>query len=327
MHKPINGIICLMISIVVPAYNEQESLEPFFTVLIGAIKKLTKSYEIIFVDDGSTDDTLNILKEISERNSFMRIFSFRRNRGKSEALTLGFQVAKGEYVVTLDADLQDRPGEIGKLLTKIHEGYDIVSGWRKDRKDAKKMLFASRIFNSLARRVWGINLHDYNCGLKVYSREAAKSLRLYGGMHRFIPLLCYENGFKVTEVVVEHDKRRFGYSKYSFSKVWKDLPDMFTVLFLMRYAKRPLHFFGTIGGLLIMIGIAILLYLLSVQLHGHSIGRRPLLFAGFFSVISGLEVFFTGFLEDLILHISHESSSATQELEKYLKYTNDYLPT
>src|SRR3972149_8599909 len=259
-----------MLSAVVPVFNEEESLDKFYPRLASVLPKLDKEYEIIFVDDGSQDKTLELLKELEKKDKNVRVFSFRRNHGKAEALTFGFQKTKGDFVVTLDADLQDRPEEIENLLQKAKEGFDLVSGWRKNRKDSIYMKFPSKVFNFLMSAFWGVHLHDYNCGLKLYSKTAAKSLDLYGGMHRFIPLLVSEKGFEVTEIPVVHEPRRFGKSKYGFSKVFKDIPDMFTILFLTKYAKRPLHFFGLTGGILSAIGSLILLYLTIIHFMGES---------------------------------------------------------
>jgi len=307
-----------MISAVVSAFNEEESLEAFYKVLIPNLSKLDKKYEVIFVDDGSTDNTLKILKNFEAKNSNVRIFSFRKNRGKAEALTAGFQTANGDFIVTLDADLQDRPEEIRNLVEKQKEGFDLVSGWRKDRKDALKTKLSSKLFNFILSAFWGVHLHDYNCGLKLYTKEAAKSLNLYGGMHRFIPLLASEKGFNVTELAVRHEKRTFGKSKYGFSKIFRDIPDMFTMLFLTKYAKRPLHFFAIIGGVLFLIGFFILLYLSILHFMGQAIGTRPLLTFGMLLVLAGFQVVFTGFLADLILHTSEKNN--INSFDKELKY-------
>lgn len=308
-----------MISAVIPAYNEEESIEAFFEVLVPNLSKLDKSNEIIFVDDGSIDKTLEILKVLEAKNKNVKILSFRQHKGKAEALTAGFQAAKGDLIVTLDADLQDRPEEIQNLIKKQKEGFDMVSGWRKYRKDPLKTRLSSKLFNFLMSAFWGVNLHDYNCGLKLYTKEAAQSVSLYGGMHRFIPLLVSEKGFNVTEIPVVHERRKFGKSKYGFSKIFKDIPDMFTILFLSKYAKRPLHFFGAIGGLLFIIGLFILLYLSIIHFMGQSIGERPLLTFGILLVLAGFQVLFTGFLADLILHISEKNNgySNSQEGLKY----------
>lgn len=308
-----------MISIVVPLYNEEESVGALYREIIKSLKD--HEYQILFIDDGSTDRSLAILKEIEKKDRNIRIYSFRKNNGKAEALTFGFQRVQGNYVITLDADLQDKPKEIFKLLEKAKEGnWDLVCGWRKERKDPIRKIISSKLFNRLVSVFWGLKLHDYNCGLKFYSKEAAKSLNLYGGMHRFIPLLAHEQGFRVTEVAVEHDKRKYGKSKYGFSKIWRDLPDMFTILFLTKYGRKPLHFFATVGGIFLFFGILILIYLSIIHFQGHAIGRRPLLFLGMLLIISGLQVLFTGFLADLIINVSSK-----QQRDSTIKYSSENL--
>jgi glycosyltransferase involved in cell wall biosynthesis len=315
-----NGKIAGMLSIVVPVFNEEESLMAFFAELEKEIKKLHEPFEVVFVDDGSTDGSFALLRELEKKEKNVRVFSFRKNQGKAEALTAGFQKAKGDTIVTLDADLQDQPSEIQKLIAKQrNEGFDAVSGWRKNRKDKSKMVIISRIFNFFAGDFFGVNLHDYNCGLKIYTAEAAKSLRLYGGLHRFIPLLLHQQGFTVDEVVVEHQPRKYGKSKYGFSKVFKDLPDMFTMLFLAKYTKRPLHFFGTVGGLLTFAGFAIFCYLSALRFFfDQSIGNRPLLLFSVFMMLSGFQIFFTGFLAELFTSFSQKDN-----LHFPLKYSSD----
>ena len=298
-----------MISYVVPVFNEEESLVHFYDALMDVAPSLDKSFEIIFVDDGSTDRSLEILQSLAKHGQHVKVFSFRRNLGKAEALTFGFMKAEGDYIVTLDADLQDKPSEIHKLLAKAKEGVEVVCGWRKDRKDKSKMVIISKMFNGLMGYFFGLDIHDYNCGLKLYTKEAAKSLRLYGGMHRFIPMLLSQQGFIVDEVAVHHEVRKFGTSKYGFSKLWTDLPDIFSMLFLAKYSKRPLHFFGIVGGSLSLVGILILGYLTILRLMGESIGTRPLLTFGMLLVVVGFQIFFTGFLADLMINISRNKES------------------
>jgi len=312
-----------MISAVIPVFNEYESLPHFLPELQKALQKLDKQYEILFIDDGSTDGSLEFLKKASQRDKKIKLFSFRKNQGKSEALTLGFQMAKGEYIVTLDADLQDRPEEIQTLYKKAREGYDLVCGWRKKRKDPIQKVISSRLFNFFASIFWGLQLHDYNCGLKLYTSDAAKSLRLYGGMHRFIPLLVFGEGFIVTEVAVAHSERAYGKSKYGFSKLWKDLPDILTMLFLTKYGRRPLHFFGMLGGILSFIGIIVLIYLSFVHFSGHSIGTRPLLFLGIVLLLAGLQVLVAGFLADLFLNTMTRFSTVDHATHFRLRYRSD----
>lgn len=314
-----------MISIIVPVMNEEESLANFYERLKAVLPSFGHDHEIIFVDDGSTDNSLEMLKELAEKDKTIRIFSFRRNQGKAEALTLGFQQAKGDIVVTLDADLQDKPEEIYKLIEKMQEGYEVVSGWRKDRKDKAKMRVISKLFNIFMGIVWGVKLHDYNCGLKSYTNEAAKSLHLYGGMHRFIPLLVSQQGFSVTEIPVVHEVRKFGKSKYGFSKIFKDLPDMFTILFLTKYGRRPLHFFAAVGSILFVVGLGIFLYLwlgLQVLLH-ESIGRRPLFFVSLIMMLAGLQTSFFGFLADLMINLTRTPQLTEEGIHHFLRFNSD----
>ncbi len=315
-----------MISFVIPLFNEEESLEAFYQELLPVLPSLDPKYEIIFVDDGSKDNSLSILKSFADKDKHVRIFSFRRNLGKAEALTFGFSKAEGEYIVTLDADLQDQPSEIKKLLDKAKEGIDLVSGWRKNRQDTKNTVLSSKIFNSFVGIFLGLKLHDYNCGLKVYTSEAAKSLYLYGGMHRFIPLLVYQQGFTVTEMAVKHQERKFGQSKYAQGalKILQNLPDIFTMLFLAKFGKRPLHFFGVVGGIVFLIGLIIFLYLFGLRLEGQVIGRRPLFFTSILLISSGLQVLFTGFLADLMINIAHAPKLLDEgNLNFPLKYSTD----
>ena len=313
-----------MLSVVVPAYNEAARLGKNLPLIFKFLNRHNIDSEVIVVDDGSTDKSLEILKTFEEKDKNVRVYSFRKNLGKSEALTYGFMQAKGDYVVTLDADLQDQPSEISKLLAKAGEGIEVVCGWRKDRKDKSNMKFISKIFNNVLKKLFGLDIHDYNCGLKVYTKEAAKSLRLYGGLHRFIPLLAYQQGFAVDEVAVHHEPRKFGKSKYGFSKVWKDLPDIFSVVFLANFSKRPLHFFGPVGGVIFFTGVIVFTYLSLIWLQGESIGTRPLFFVSIFLILGGLQILFTGFLADLIINIAHTQRTANESLLHFpLKYKSD----
>ncbi len=309
-----------MLSIVVPVFNEEESLKNFYLELTKVTQSLKENYEVLFIDDGSKDRSLEILKNLADKNKNVRVFSFRRNLGKSEALTVGFSKAKGDYIVTLDADLQDKPSEIPKFIELNKKGIDLVCGWRKNRKDKKKMLVISKLFNKIMNLAFGLKIHDYNCGLKSYTSDLAKSLSLYGGLHRFIPLLAVQNGFTVDELVVEHDVRRFGKSKYGFSKIFKDVPDLFTMFFLAKYSKRPLHFFGFIGGGFAFLGFIVLSYLSYLRFHGETIGDRPLLLLGILLFITGLQIFFTGFLADLMINVFQSKSNT--ETTFPLKYSS-----
>lgn len=314
-----------MISIIVPARDEEEGITAFYTELMNYLPEVSKDYEVIFVDDGSTDKTLSILKSLAQKNHHIRVFSFKRNRGKADALAYGFFHAKGETIITMDADLQDKPSQLQKFVGKHNEGADVVCGWRKERKDKQKMVVISRFFNYLIGVLFGLKLHDIDCGFKLFSKEAVDQLYIYGGLYRFIPLLLYQEGYDVGEVIVEHEARTYGKSKYGFSKVWKNLPDLFTMFFLAKYRNRPLHFFGVIGGLFLVVGFIILLYLTYIHTFLHqSIYRRPIMFGGILLVISGFQVFFTGFLADLMINLSYSSPGEANSPQSFpLKYSSD----
>lgn len=313
-----------MISVIVPAKDEGEGIQAFYDEMMKVMPGIDKEYEIIFIDDGSTDNTLEVLKSFVPKNKRIRVFSFKRNRGKADALAYAFAQVKGDVVITMDADLQDKPSQIEKFIAKHKAGSDVVCGWRKHRKDKSKMVIISKFFNWLNGKLFGLHLHDIDCGFKLFTTEAAKSLHIYGGLYRFIPLMLHEKGFVVDEVVVEHEVRKYGHSKYGFSKVFKSLPDLFTMIFLIKYSKRPLHFFGVVGGLLVLIGAILLFSLWIYQLQGHSIGQRPALIFGMLLVISGLQTFFTGFLADLIINLSHATGSSKNEEARFpLKYASE----
>ncbi len=300
------------LSIVIPIYNEEESVRALVKEIETSIAPLKKEYEIIFVDDGSTDETLPILKSLAKEKKYIKILSHRRNLGKSNALTHGFERAEGEYVATLDADLQDNPAEILILLSYLidHE-YDLVTGWRYTRQDTNAIKSVSRIANSVILKSFKLDIHDLNCGLKVYHRDAAKDLNLYGGLHRFIPIILSEMGYRVSEHKVENRARKFGYSKYKASKVLTDLPDLATIYFLTKFTDKPLHFFGRIGMIPFLVGTVVLLYLSFIRLFlDKSIGTRPLLTFGVLLVIFGMQLILTGLLGDLIVNINHRRTRA-----------------
>jgi len=296
-------------SIVIPVLNEEESLSALLKQISDAFSEVKKTYEIIFIDDGSTDRTFEILKKESNKNENIRLISLRRNLGKSPALTLGFQKARGELVVMMDADLQDDPFEIKKLAAKMDEGYDLVSGWRETRRDSIVKVISSKFFNSLMSNLFNVKVHDLNCGLKLMKNDVAKELFLYGGMHRFITIISKELGFKVAEAPIKHHARRFGKSKYKSTKILTDIPDLMTIYFLTKYTKRPLHFFIKIGFPIAFLGSAALFYLLIVKLFGQSIGDRPLLIFGVLFVITGFQIMLTGLIADLIVNFNRKEIS------------------
>ncbi len=297
------------LSIVIPIYNEEENLPILYEKLKKVLDELGKSYEIIFVNDGSTDRSWDIIKELSEKDPHVVGVNFRRNFGQTAAMSAGFDIARGEVIITMDGDLQNDPEDIPKLLDKMKEGYDIVSGWRKDRKDDfLSRTLPSRIANWLISRVTGVHLHDYGCSLKAYRAEVAKSLDYYGEMHRFLPALSKAVGAKVTELPVRHHPRIYGKSKYGISRTFKVLLDLILVKFLLDYRTKPLRVLGGTGAVLFLIGALSLLYLVFLKLFfGQDIGTRPLLIFGTLFVLSGIQLISTGIVAELLTRTYYES--------------------
>ena len=293
------------LSIVIPAYNESESLPVLLQQLQGILKTYALSAEVIFINDGSTDTTAEVLNALTAEAALrVHVIHFRRNCGKAAALTAGFQKASGDIVITMDADLQDDPAEIPKLLETLETGhYDIVSGWKYPRKDPLEKRAFSFVFNRVTAMFTGVKLHDMNCGFKAYRAEVVKELYLYGDLHRYIPILAHQAGFCVGEVKVKHHERRFGVSKYGLKRIPKGFFDLLTVLFLTKYLKRPLHVFGTIGGIVAGIGGLIGLYLAILWVIKGGIGFRPLLMLSVLMVILGMQFFSIGLLGELVIQV------------------------
>jgi glycosyltransferase involved in cell wall biosynthesis len=311
------------LSIVVPIYNEEDSLAELLRAIEQAMAPLGVTYEILFVDDGSTDGTLEKSRSLAQANDRLRIFSFRRNLGKSMALLCGFHYARGEYILTMDADLQDDPGNLARMHEQMRAtGADVVSGWRAQRQDNVVKRMSSRLFNRLmVRLLFGVSFRDMNSGLKLYRSQVARELPLYGGMHRFIPLLATELGYKVEECPVSHGERKYGRSKYSPAKVFTEMPDLLTIFFLIKYRTRPLHFFGKAGSFLIAVGLLCLGYLTVQWFLDIPIGTRPLLAFGVLLVIVGGQTVFAGLLADLIVNLSRDPRQ-----EFPLKFASDNPP-
>ena len=288
------------ISIVVPLFNEEESLAELHAKISEVMAGLGKSYEICFVDDGSTDKSFEVLENLHRNDPHVSVFQFEKNFGKSIALAYGFHMVKGEYVITMDADLQDDPAEIPKLIEKIDEGFDLVSGWKKKRNDPLNKTLPSRFFNAVTRWTTGIRIHDFNCGLKIYRKKVVKKLRLYGELHRYIPVLAHFVGYKVGEIVVKHHPRKFGKTKFGLSRFLNGFFDLFTVLFLSKYVSRPLHLFGLLGLFFFLIGVSIHLYLTVLWFMGTGIGGRPLFFLGILLTILGIQFGSIGLLGEMI---------------------------
>lgn len=290
------------ISVVIPLYNEKESLEPLYRELTETLEGLGYGYEIIFVNDGSADGSAAVLSQICAQDSRVRTLHFRRNFGKAAALTEGFKEAKGDIIFTLDADLQDDPKEIPNFLAKLSEGYDLVSGWKFRRLDPVSKTLPSKLFNKVASMTTGVQLHDFNCGFKAYRREVLDNVRIYGELHRYIPALAYGSGFKVAEIKINHRARKFGKSKYGIARFSRGLLDLVTVLFITRYTKKPLHLFGSLGLMLLFIGMAINAYLTVIWLMGEGIGGRPLLMLGVLLMILGVQFVSHGLLAEMVAH-------------------------
>jgi glycosyltransferase involved in cell wall biosynthesis len=299
-----------IISIVIPLLDERENLVPLYSDLQEVLESNNLSYEIIFIDDGSTDGSDHVLEELHAKDARVKVVQFRKNFGKAAALSAGFEKAVGDVVITMDADLQDNPKEIMRFLEKIEEGYDLVSGWKKVRHDPIAKTLPSRIFNNVVSRITRLKMHDINCGFKAYRKEAIEELNLYGELHRFIPTLVSWRGFKVAEIEVEHSRRKYGKSKYGVERLAKGFFDLLTVLLLTKYSKRPLHFFGTAGMILSGTGFLILAYLSILWFLGLGpIGTRPLLFFGILLLIFGLQVATTGLIGELITRSFHKKGS------------------
>jgi glycosyltransferase involved in cell wall biosynthesis len=291
------------ISVVIPMLNEEESLPELIARLEGVLEKQTRGrYEVIFIDDGSTDSSYEIIRRHNRKNNRIQGIRFRRNYGKSAALAVAFAQARNEVVITMDADLQDDPSEIPNLVNKLAEGYDLVSGWKKKRNDPLEKRIPSKFFNAVTSFVSGIKLHDFNCGLKAYRRDVVKTVNVYGEMHRYIPALAFWEGFRIAEIPVQHHARKFGVSKFGFSRYFKGFLDLLTVVFTTRYVKRPLHLFGTLGALFALTGIVIDT-VLSIEwfMNQTSLSNRPLLFMGIALIIVGVQLISIGLIGELIV--------------------------
>jgi len=288
------------ISIVIPLFNEEESLGELMQQIQDALHAHT--YEVLFVDDGSTDESWNVIQDLTTKYDAVRGISLGVNQGKSYALQAGFNEVQGRYVVTMDADLQDDPAEILEMIARLEEGYDLVSGWKKERFDPISKTIPSKFFNWVTRRAAGIQLHDFNCGLKAYRSEVLKHIQLYGELHRYIPFLAKRAGFgKITEQVVQHRARKYGTTKFGLSRFINGFLDLITILFVQKYLQKPMHFFGTIGVLFMAIGSVINVYLAAIKIFlNQGIGDRPLLFLGILLMVLGVQFLSTGFLGELI---------------------------
>ncbi len=297
------------ISIIVPLFNEEESLAELFRQIKETLEPRNLSFEVIFVDDGSTDGSVSVIRTLSEQYPAVKLISFGRNYGKSAALAVGIEAAVGDIIVTMDADLQDDPAAIPDMLAKLNEGWDLVSGWKQKRLDpVLTKNIPSKLFNSVVSKMSGVTLHDFNCGFKAYRRDAAKSLEIYGERHRFLPVLAHWNGYRVTEAPVPHRARQFGVTKFGLDRFFNGFFDLATLLFLRKYMSRPLHFFGLIGLLLMVLGFGIsagfgIDWLITQELH-----IRPLMLLAVTSMILGVQFFSIGLLGEMMTNMNGQRS-------------------
>ncbi len=301
------------ISVIIPLYNEQESLPELYRELVSAMEAITDQAEFIFVDDGSNDGSFSVLRQLQASDSRIRLIRFRRNFGKSAALSAGFRLAKGDVIVTLDADLQDQPAEICRLIERLDQGCDLVSGWKKNRRDPISKRWPSRIFNLVTAFLTGVPLHDINCGLKAYRRQVIREIKVYGEMHRYIPVLASYRGFAVAEVPVEHRPRLHGATKFGASRFLGGFFDLLTVIILNRYSSKPLHIFGIVGVLLFAAGFMIEAYLTVRWWQGVYIEGRPLFMAGILLLIVGVQMVLFGLLAEIIAYSSRREDDYSVE--------------
>jgi len=304
------------VSVVVPLYNEEGSLLELYTRLTEVLDTTVVRHELVFIDDGSLDASLGILREFRKKDRRVKIISFKRNYGKSAALAEGFKAAGGDIVVTIDADLQDDPGEIPDLIEKLEEGADLVSGWKVDRQDPITKTIPSKLFNLITSLVSGIRLHDINCGLKAYRGEVVKKVSVYGELHRFIPVLAAWEGYRVTEKRVKHFQRKFGRSKYGASRFLNGFFDLITVMFITRRSTSPLHFFGRIAILFLAVGGVITLYFIGLWLLGRGLRVRPIMVGGLIMIVIAIQIGSFGLLAELF-------SSRMERTVSYREYQVD----
>ena len=302
------------ISIIVPIYNEELSINSLYEEIKTIVLDAFNQYEIIFIDDGSNDTSYEIINQLASNDSNIIAIKLNRNYGKSDALAEGFKLAQYEYVATLDGDLQDDPNELVKLIDTLDDGWDCVSGWKKNRKDPYSKTIPSFFFNKFINFFSGLKLHDLNCGIKVYRKDAIQSLNIYGGLHRYIPLLLFNNGYRVTESIVNHRSRKHGQTKYGKSRFFHGIFDFLTIYFLKKYFNKPMYFFGSIGFLLSFIGLLINLYLSILWFQGTYIGNRPLFFLGILLIVVGIQSLSIGLIGELIVNNGRKKSKKIKEI-------------
>ena len=302
------------ISVIIPIFNEESSIEPLYREIVNSLSNISNRYEIIFIDDGSTDSTLTNINNLITIDNNIVLVQLNRNYGKSDALQEGFNIAKYDYIITMDGDLQDDPNEIENLINILDEGWDCVSGWKKNRKDPLSKTIPSYFFNTFISFFSGLKLHDFNCGIKVYKSNVIKNLNIYGGLHRYIPLLLHNNGYKVTECTVNHRPREHGKTKYGKSRFLHGIFDFLTINFLRKYFNRPMYFFGTFGLILSSIGLLINIYLTYYWFQGTYIANRPLFFLAILLILVGIQSLSIGLIGELIVNSSRKKVNKVKKI-------------
>lgn len=304
------GIMERKLSVVIPSYNEEESLEELYQNIVKNVKQciaagLVSDYEIVFVDDGSSDASVSKMRDIHREDDKVHMISFRKNFGKAAALQAAFRNVDGDIIVTMDADLQDDPAEIEHFIRKMDEGFDLVSGWKVNRKDPLEKRLPSKLFNKVTATLSGVDLHDFNCGFKAYRREVVDSLDVYGELHRYLPVLAYRKGYRIAEIPVHHKQRKFGKSKYGVERYLRGLFDSVSVSFISKFYDRPMYFFGRIGLVSSGVGFLMCMKLTVNWLRGRSIGKRPLLLLGVMLILLGMQSISIGLIGDMIVDATY----------------------
>jgi glycosyltransferase involved in cell wall biosynthesis len=303
------------LSIIIPVFNEEPNLIKLYSAIKTVLDNNSiKDYELIFVDDGSTDNTIEVLKSLKKKDLRIKLIVFQRNFGKSAALDAAFSLAEKEIIITMDGDLQDDPVEIPRFIAKIEEGFDLISGWKRQRKDPLSKTIPSKFFNWLAAILTKVKIHDFNCGFKAYKKNVVKNIEIYGELHRYIPALVNTKGFKIAEIEVKHHKREFGKSKFGTGRLFKGLFDLITVYFLTKFARRPLHFFGTFGAISFFFGTGIGIYLTIIKLNGATIGNRPILSLAVLLMVIGIQFISLGLIGELVSKNNLEKGYIIKEI-------------
>ena len=309
------------ISVIVPLYNEEDSLKELNSQLRSVLGRMNIRYEILYIDDGSTDRSFQVLRDLKRNDRHIKVVRFRRNFGKSAALAVGFDKAQGNIVITMDADLQDDPAEIPSMRRRIEDGFDLISGWKKVRHDPITKTIPSKFFNTITAMMTGVKIHDMNCGLKAYRKEVIKTVKVYGELHRYIPVLAHWEGFKVGEMVVQHRARKYGKTKFGLGRFWKGFLDLLTAIFTTRFLRRPLHLFGPIGILAMVIGGGVDLWMVINRLmlgpDVYALGSRPMFFAATILVVVGVQFISLGLLGEMISKT--RTSAEEYSIREFLK--------